>query len=144
MEVCFDTRERQFLVNTLLNQDVATPLFDTVMARSVASVLQASPTNDFTTQQVGFLQYVLQTQLEIMGSLHTTANEKRPILPSIRFFPHRTMVLIKRISVKLGMKLKVDIETRSDQTVGRTEGSTWIVTDPQQSPVGITPVVDDL
>ncbi len=144
MEVYFDTHERQFLVNTLLNQDAAAPLFDVSMARAVASVIQGAPKNDLTTQQIGFLQYVLQTQLEIMGSRHTTANEKKPILPSVRFFPHRSMVLIKKISDKLGMKLRVDIETRSDQTVGRTEGSTWIVTDPEQTPVGITPVKDDL
>jgi len=144
MEITLNTRERQFLINTLLNQDVATPLFDAVMARAVAGVLQASKVNDLTAQQVGFLQYVLQTQLEIMGSRHTTANEKKPILPSVRFFPHESMVLIKKISLKLNMRLKVDTETRSDQTVGRTEGSTWIVTDPEQSPVGITPIVDDL
>lgn len=143
MEVRLSTLEKQFLVNTLLNQDVATPLFDTMMARSIASALQA-PAAEFTAQQIGFLQYVLQTQLEIMGSRHTTANEKKPILPSVRFFPHRSMVLIKRISLKLNMRLRVDTETRSDQTVGRTEGSTWIVTDPEQTPVGITPVRDDL
>lgn len=128
------TQEIQFLTNYLINRtqdSTTTSPSDQEKSQIRAIVLKLQGINsDFTPQDIGYLQYILQEALEINGSQRTTANEKKPISVGTKFFPTATMLFIKSISDKLGAKLTVDTTTVSDEVVARAEGSPYIITDP--------------
>lgn len=132
MTIDFLPEEAEFLVNQLLNPDVTMPQYLPEAKRTVAGkILYLAPLD---SSDISLLQYVLQEQAEINGSRHSTANEKAGTVgPGMNFVPHRTLVLIKRITDKLGAHLSVDTKTKSDQTWPRQEGSTWIMTSPVNS-----------
>lgn len=128
------TQEIQFLTNYLINRtqdSTTTSPSDQEKSQIRAIVLKLQGINsDFTPQDIGYLQYILQEALEINGIQRTTANEKKPISVGTKFFPTTTMLFIKSISDKLGAKLTVDTTTVSDEIVARAEGSPYIITDP--------------
>lgn len=134
MLLTLTNQEIQFLTNYLINRtqdSTTTSPSDQEKNQIRGIVLRLQGINsDFTPQDIGYLQYVLQEAAEINGAQRTTANEKKPIAPGTKFFPHSTMVFIKSISDKLGARLIVDITTVSDQMVARAEGSPYIMTDP--------------
>jgi hypothetical protein len=133
MTINLTTDETQYLVNIMVNRDAALPQLDT--GSLTGHILTQKNPYDFTSQEVGILQSLMQEQLEVNGSQRSVANEKEFRGPGTKFVPNKTLVLIKSISDKLGAHLTVDITTKSDQHSGREEGSTWIMTDPTQKPI---------
>jgi len=139
MTINLTPQEKVFLVNLLLERrrdplQGAPPEQELATIYKIMDVLAASVyfpdyfEVNLDQQQVGYLQYMLQEQNEIWGSSHTTANEKSGLVgPGQHFVAHNTLVMIKSISDKLGAHLKVDIDTKSDQTSPRGEGSISIM-----------------
>lgn len=128
MNVNLTTDEVQYLINLLLDrrQDA---LFGAPSQQEINTINKIlANTADFDQQEVGYLQSLLQEQSEIWGSRRSVANEKSGTVgPGQNFVAHRTLVLIKRISDKLGANLKIDIDTKTDQTSPRGEGSISIM-----------------
>jgi hypothetical protein len=131
MLVSLTEPESRFLANLLLSQDATLPQYDfSTCAAIVPKVVEASVTpTEFASQDIGFLQSIMQDQSEIWGRQSSTANEKQPVMLGA-FVPQGTRQLIKSISDKLGAKLLIDTATYSFPVSPRAEGSPSIMTDP--------------
>lgn len=127
------TEESQFLTNTLagIQQNslglTTPPPQEMDMISEI--ILKIIFKDDFTAQEIGYLQTVMQIQSEIWGRQSSTANEKLPVTLA-SFVPQHTRVLIKSISTKLGASIIVDVDERSIPNSPRKEGSRSIVVDP--------------
>jgi hypothetical protein len=135
MIVNLNSDEIRFLYNLILNRDACLPAFP-IPNSLISSLRNHSEQLDLTSQEIGILQALLQEQAEVNGSRHSTANEKKFMGPGTTFIPNQTLVLVKNITDKLGAHLQIDTSTKSDQTTGRQEGSTWIITNPTLKHIG--------
>lgn len=86
---------------------------------------------DFTQQQVGYLQFLLQEAAEINGRTSSVANEKSS---GPRWRPLKELELVKSVSDKLGASLIIDTETPTIVESPRGEGSRSIMVDPTFDP----------
>ncbi len=134
MIINFTDREVQFLSNILIDRrqsSLSTSCpeqeIDTINELLLMLVFKEA---DYTTQDIGYLQYLMQEQNEIWGSRRSLGEKAGTVGPGQKFVPQATLILVKSISDKLGANLQVDITTRTDETVPRGEGSTWIMKNP--------------
>lgn len=138
MIVTFTPEETEFLVNLFLMPDAAIQQPNVNMCRAIATALMEGGTVDLSSQDVQFIQYMLQEQVEINGSRHSVANEKRFMGPGTQFVPQRTLILIKSITDKLGASMPIDTATKTDVPDDRrAQGSPQVLQDPRIKPVGI-------
>lgn len=132
MLVNLNSEEVQFLGNLLINRRedplMGAPSQQEIDLITVILTGFISGEQEYELQEIGYLQSLLQEQNEIWGSRRSTANEKSGTVgPGQNFVPHRTLVLIKSISDKLGAHLSVDVDTKADETGPRGEGSISIM-----------------
>lgn len=123
----FTEQEIRFIANLLLSQDAAVPQYDAATCRLIATKLTSK--QNLTSQDVGFLQSLLQEQSEIWGRQSNTANEKRQ-LSLASWVPQQTRELLKSITDKLGANLSIDTTTPSIPSSPRDEGSRSIMINP--------------